>query len=699
LVLATLLVGYAGTRARADLEPVYLIGPREHDLGDKVVVAPYVRFKSPAPHMRFTAGIPVRVLADAIDPGGYQWMSGRQEAAEVRFFVDGKLHTTQPQAPGQINYFEATLPGLAAGTHELGLESLNYPDVVRKAQTITIVVEGPPAHTRTLDLAHDILLSGTTDLDWNDVTVRGHGFQVLSEPTYRGRILIKNALLTGLGAKDRPGIDITTTGDVSIESSVLEGTGAVYVTLNEAGPLLVRANEFRANNWLEFVSYDPGKSPIFWARGNSTGTKVFQANNVGAGIVRFENLRDVLVGGNGDNDSNVFIGPRCVLDLVRAPNARIRANYLHHDYHGGWSQGYNLTLDDGSPALVEHNVIRGGSWPVQTLHGEFRYNLLVDTGHTWIRGVATGSRIHHNVFINVSGTAPSGTFNAGVSLNAGQVGSHVFNNTVDAGGKIMDVGGPFLAVNAGAMLASARNNLLTGFTTRAPTAFIARNPAEASDENPRLGYSDYNAFWNPDSTVPVSYSDGLVLGIAKGSAGFGGHDVGGLNAQRDPLLASSAELPYPIDESEVWPRRLKVSQVLASYRQRYMPRSGSPLIDKGDPSDGAGTDVGAVEADSGTARPEDLFGKLGEAPRIAEPPYVLEVPTTPGGDAARVDAGESRDAGSTAGANPDDRKTGQGGCACRLGREASGRRSALGASLLSTAVFGLLFYRRARPRR
>jgi hypothetical protein len=67
---------------------------------------------------------------------------------------------------------------------------------------------------------------------------------------------------------------------------------------------------------------------------------------------------------------------------------------------------------------------------------------------------------------------------------------------------------------------------------------------------------------------------------------------------------------------------LKLSQVLAEFRARYTPVAGSPVIDKGDPADGAGVDIGAIEAPGGPQRPDDKLGKYGVASKDVEPPKV-----------------------------------------------------------------------------
>jgi hypothetical protein len=48
--------------------------------------------------------------------------------------------------------------------------------------------------------------------------------------------------------------------------------------------------------------------------------------------------------------------------------------------------------------------------------------------------------------------------------------------------------------------------------------------------------------------------------------------------------------------------------MLAYFRTVYAPRTGSPLIDMGDPQDGSGADIGAIGA--GKANPDDRFGQF-----------------------------------------------------------------------------------------
>ena len=332
----------------------------------------FVRFKSPGPGMTFTAGLPIRILADGIDEGGWQGKTRKMEAEEVRVFVDGQLRATVPAAPDGYNYFETTLADLPVGPHVLSLESTNFGNIILKSVPITIAVEAAAPKASTLTLTEDLVLKGATDLNWDNIRVNGQGFKVRSDKSWTGKVIIRNALVTGLGAIATPGIDVTTTGSVTIENTIFEATGAVFLRVDGSGGVTVRDNEFRASNLIKFVSSNPGMSPVVYVTGSASGgagEKVFQGNRIGAGIVRFEGMSDWLIGGDKDSESNILIGPRCVIHLINCRKCVVRGNYMHHDYYGGWSQGFNLQCENCADLLAEYNVIRDSSWPIQSFAG------------------------------------------------------------------------------------------------------------------------------------------------------------------------------------------------------------------------------------------------------------------------------------------------------------------------------------------
>jgi hypothetical protein len=264
---------------------------------------------------------------------------------------------------------------------------------------------------------------------------------------------------------------------------------------------------------------------------------------------------------------------------------------------------------------------------VQDLGGEFRYNVVLGYGHTWIRTVQSDARIHHNVF------TPEGGGGLGFGIECyhnytypAARNIHIFNNTFDGGALTGDFAGGFVgAVNPTVQIASLRNNLFT----------YARNqqnsnpglPLVVAKEGQYL-YADYNAFYSPDSAQKSNY--GLAIaGKEQGRDGFAGHDVSGRGTVGEVNgrlaahpFAGKRLYPYTIDEAAVWNRTMKLSQILAQFRAAYSPVEGSGLVDKGDPADGDGVDIGAIEAPGGKQRPEDRFGRYGTPSKDTELPKV-----------------------------------------------------------------------------
>jgi hypothetical protein len=570
--------------------------------------------KSPMTGMHFTQGLPLRIVADGIDINGWQWLDGQMESAAVRFYVDGVQAASDGHTRG-YNHFEALVTGLTAGSHTLKTQSDNYGGVIANSDPVVITVDPVPTKTNTVTLSADLQLSGSQSLDWQDAIVKGNGHKVTSAPGWTGSVIIKNSFVTGLAVAGdvipdsvnslAPGIEVTTNGgSVDIENSIFEWTGADYLTVDGTGAVTIRNNEFRANAFIGYVSWNPGRSPIMQLKGSSTGRKVFSGNNVGVGFLYINGMSGWLIGGNTDAETNIFIGPRMGTSLESCSGDTIRGNYMHHDYNGGWSQGYCCQFQSVSNMVVEHTIVRGGSWPVQSVRGEFRYNFVQECGHEWVRTLYDNTSFHHNILHD---GGPGGDPAAGIWLYGNQTNIKIYNNTLDC-----PINFPAISISNGSMVSSLRNNLFRGFTTPANFGIIDRYQQPYSmetDSNPRITYADYNCFYNPQSKGPNNYADRLVTGAVEGAGVWAAHDIGGVNGQADPKLAGGVTITYSVDEPALWARTLKLSQVLAKLRADYTPSSGSPLIDKGDPADGAGVDIGAVGA--GANDPADLFGKFG----------------------------------------------------------------------------------------
>jgi hypothetical protein len=263
---------------------------------------------------------------------------------------------------------------------------------------------------------------------------------------------------------------------------------------------------------------------------------------------------------------------------------------LHHNCHGGWSQGFNLEFGDGSDgALVEHNVIRDGSWPVQNFGGEFRYNLVVNSGHDWFRTARDRAQFHHNVIIH--STVPDGAFNGGFLFYQSEKGIEIYHNTFDGGGDVGMFNAPVVAAGGTTEVRSFRANIVQNFDALQSKGYV-------HGEGARFVRADYNCFFNPRGGTTSNYSSGSVINAP------GEHDV-----VADCALGAGNEIPYAQPEGDIWNGRYGVSKVLAYYRNRFTPQAGSPVIDA---ADEPGADIGAVEAPSGAPRPEDRFGRFGQ---------------------------------------------------------------------------------------
>jgi hypothetical protein len=612
--------------------------------------AHFAGFKSPGPGMHFTVGQPVIVFADLFDDndghgmiicpagqtpivpagGGAATCSGGGTPVgwpQLQVLVDGAAQTdsvthgtTVPGStdfdsngnPDPIDFYRFSVTGMTPGTHQMVIRGHFAPPPASNGATvdstpIAITIDALPAGRTTLTLNADV----TGTINWNNLIVIGNGHRVHAN----GAVSIVNTLVTGLGSPSAAGID-GTASNLSIRNSVFESTAALDLTA--AASAVVRNSEWRANNLLTFVASDPDASPIITLRGNGIGAKLFQGNNIGAGRVEFRNTSNWLIGGDTDADTNIIIGPRATLYPVdSSSNITVRGNYDHHNYRGGWSQGFNFSWvcnfcgsSSGTVNLIEHNVIRGGSWPLQSVSGELRYNLIYGYGHTWLRSAGdNGASIHHNVFAPEKG---GGDQNQGIWFYDGETNIQVYNNTFDGGGGgQFDFAGPTIQVNNTSHVDSIRNNLVTYSRNYENTPGDPRIVGDAGT----IGQADYNAFYSPDNTTKDNYAIAGVSEPAVGAHDASGAGTGVLNGQLAATPFSAARIdPYEtlVDEGAVWNRTQKVSTILAAFRAHYMPAAGSPVVNAGDPADNDAqsrrTDIGAIDRDG---HDDDQFGKFG----------------------------------------------------------------------------------------
>jgi hypothetical protein len=481
-----------------------------------------------------------------------------------------------------------------------------------------------------LGISEDLVLSGDDVLQVNGTAEKhcrldANAQQIRTTRDWKGRIEVHYCEFRGLGSAKVAALDITAAGEgnqIVIENSEFIACGAVHLANEENSATVFRKNAIHPTSMVPVTNLPSESPPCFRATGQSPARKLFQGNYVGKSVVLFDNTRNWRIGGDKDEDGNVLTGLRASLSIHRCADVLVRGNYIHTDIASSrWSQVHTLAVVSPCPGLlVEHNVLRHGQWVVRGLAGEFRYNLVLDAdAHNFISGPTAHTRIHHNIFARYC--TVDHNLNATIAVIYKGDDIQIYNNTFDGGGK--DLARPWhvpaIEVNSEAFLASLRNNVFFNHPTKFAKGTAIVRPGyfeKKSTPGPaRLGYADYNFFCNPDAASKDHYALS-VRGKTEGTDdGFARHDIpmaGDRDASPDPKFRGPIPKRFPFDDDALRARKVTVAQVLAHYRTAYAPAEGSPLIGAGDPSDGAGSYIGAVGP--GKDSPSDYFGRSEKVP-------------------------------------------------------------------------------------
>jgi hypothetical protein len=490
-----------------------------------------------------------------------------------------------------------------------------------------------PGQTLTLD--QDLTLANGDTLDAEGTaempcTIEGQGHSIATVTGWQGSFVLRHCTLHGLGHLADPpnpeptmtpstiavSIDANGASTVLIEGNTFDASGGLSVSALDTTTVQVLRNTVLANSLVavQKMSDDNAQPAMFFKGYANTQQKVFQGNVILHSRAQFDAVQDWLIGGDAPGQGNVFIGDRAGI-YARGNSLRIVGNYIHIPGDlDNWNQVKPLSLIDVGDVIVEHNVIRDGNWLVDVRGGaEVRYNLLGDShDRPWLilENGDDHQLIHHNVFIRNNHRADvDGVW---VLHPQGTKTAEIYNNTFDGGGPCSTKTGPAVVVKAGGFLASLRSNAIFDFAPDlgADTALVRGDVGEPNDPPlPRLGYADYNLFYNPQLVAPVNYALSVAGKQERVDPGFALHDAlagGQVNDQVDPKVAGEAMIPvqFPYDDENISAGTTTVCQILAFYRTLYAPGEGSPLVGAGDPADGAGNNIGAI----GGA--DDHFGRL-----------------------------------------------------------------------------------------
>jgi hypothetical protein len=489
---------------------------------------------------------------------------------------------------------------------------------------------GAPAASRTLKpgqvlgVSEHLVLSGDDVLEVNGTKeqpcrIDANCQQIKTTSDWRGWIKVKHCEFRGLGSAKLAALDVAAfgTGDrIVIEDSEFHACGAIHLANHEDSGTIFRHNVVHANSMVPVTNLPSESPPGFRATGRSPARKLFQGNKVFRSVVLFENTGNWQIGGDKAEDANLLIGMRASLSIAASDAMHVRGNYIHTEIPSyRWSQVHALLVQGACPGLViEHNIIRHGQWVVRGLTGEFRYNLVLDAdAHNFIVGPAGRCHIHHNIFARYCTVDPNLNSSIAVIYKADDI--QIYNNTFDGGGtglaRRWHV--PAIEVGANAFLASLRNNVFFNHPTRFASGSATIRPGftekQTSPGPARLGYADYNLFFNPDAAERRNYALSVAGKSERVDGGFARHDVptgGEKDAQAEPKFKGPIPDRFPFPDTDFVSGMAAVPQALARYREAYSPEPGSPLVGAGDPADGARAFIGAVGA--GKETPNDFFG-------------------------------------------------------------------------------------------
>jgi ferric-dicitrate binding protein FerR (iron transport regulator) len=536
-------------------------------------------------------------------------------ATSTRLEVEeGKVRLTRTADGAAVDViagsFATAAPHAALAAHPL-----------RPSGKATVVKAG-----ETLELSEDLILAGDDTLEVQGTAdhrciLKGNHHQIRTSGEWIGRIRITHGDVRELGdrtAFNAQGkitsqahaleIAASKSAEVAIEDTTFSASSSIRLRLDGQTTARFIHNLFKEDSLVWVDKARERSFPMVEASGSSAAPKLFQGNRIyRSGILI--TAKQWMIGGEKDAESNLIIGLRAALDAY-GEGTVVRGNYVHvlmprTPEYPYWSQVSTFTTAKG--ALAEHNVIRDGEWIVQFVEGEFRHNLICDINdHNLLRNASTG-RIHHNIFVAGIPDHPPGSMGGCIFIvyppKEGEQGAEIFNNTFDAGGT-MNV--PGLEMNTGGFVKSLRNNVYYNFGhqekfIRSAQAMIRPVWTEPLTDPPpaQMAYADYNAFYSPLAKVKRNYAIGVQGKTERKDAGFALHDLppGGLpNEQVDPKFKGPIPTAFAFFDDDIKSGKVTVSQILAFYRDVYTPSAGSPLIHAGDPADGEGTDIGAVDS-------------------------------------------------------------------------------------------------------
>jgi hypothetical protein len=473
------------------------------------------------------------------------------------------------------------------------------------AGAVNIVIGAGQTHHLTGDLTDfsSLTIQGTGPNSVFD----GHGFQII-HGALSGNVTISNVRIKNLGRSwinpqtggfvdsiDNYAIYLSaidpTTAAVTIEDTIFDTSSSVYIWNGPGSASFLRRNTVLENSLAPGGVLPAVSAPFFTARGPSTAHKVFEDNRIYESFISLNFAHQWLVRGN------VIAGDRGGIEVFNSGQIEITDNYIHtlHDFSATnpenpfGSQISSIQMLGSTNIDTHDNVIRDSALAmVRGLSGEFHNNLLLDLlGGDWIINPQSGSKIHHNIFVpKYNGQTVN--LGGGITLyDPVTSGVEIHNNTFHGG---QGFSASAVHIDQNVTLFSLHNNIFYDFRTPAgkgivhPGRFqsVSGSPPRPASDPDRMGYANFNAFYNPLAAPgTTNYAVG-VEGATYGSDTFGSGDFSGA----DPRFKSPPTF-FPFSDADIKTRLVSIAQILAFYRDAYSLRLDSPLV---------GQNIGAVPA-------------------------------------------------------------------------------------------------------
>jgi hypothetical protein len=471
---------------------------------------------------------------------------------------------------------------------------------------------------QSITLTSDIVLTNTDTIDFigaagNPCTINGGGHQIRTvDNTWTGHLRIQYCTVQSLGTVSLPALQIDNygTGYLDIEHSDWQASSDLQFRNYDNTAATFIANTFEANSVFP-VDKDLNNSrfAIYGLQeGQSPAQKIFESNKILRGTVNFSSP-NWIVGGATDALGNISVGFRAGIQVV-GPGSLVQHNYTHVNLtvdpvtYPYFTQVHNFVL--GANSVAENNVFRTGHWVARQIDGEMRNNVVLEVqAHQFVQ--AGAGQVHHNIF---SGIYPGPnriddprvlTAESIVEQPYSTDALQFYNNTIDMRG----VTGLGIELDPNTLMPSMRNNIFYGVSTSG--AVVGPNVSETlTDPGPaRLGYTDYNCFYyDPATPLQNNYAITVAGLTERVDTGFALHDLpvaGPKDASVDPIFKGPLPSGFPFNDSDILSGAVTVSQILAYYRDAYSPAQNSPVIGAGDPQDGPGVSIGAVEVAGGSS--------------------------------------------------------------------------------------------------